>query len=118
MIIHSLISWLMLAGFLVLLPLLVALIFFTLSRLVRWQSKRKGSLQSKIYSMCLTVGIGFLQFVQTFYQPNLTHVLSAIEDDDADEDLNSDPDSPQKHLNRQLKKIRRGEHLERLEVKL
>jgi hypothetical protein len=45
-------------------------------------------------------------------------VIAAIEEDDADEDDQGDPDSPHKHLNRQLKKIRRGEHLERLEVRL
>ena len=116
--IHLLLVWLMLGGFLLLVPLFVALIFFTLSRIGLWNRKRRGSLQSKIYSMCLVAGIGFLQFVQTFYQPNLKNVIAAIEDEDADEDDNGDPDSPDKHLHRQLRRIRRGPHVERLQVRL
>ena len=116
--IHSFVAWLMLAGFLMFVPMVVALIVFSLSRIGLGQRKHRTALQSRIYSMCLTAGIGFLQFVQTFYQPNLSNVIAAIEEDDADEDDQGDPDSPHKHLNRQLKKIRRGEHLERLEVRL
>jgi len=108
--IHSFVAWLMLAGFLMFVPMVVALIVFSLSRIGLGQRKHRTALQSRIYSMCLTAGIGFLQFVQTFYQPNLSNVIAAIEEDD--------PDSPHKHLNRQLKRIRRGEHLERLEVRL
>jgi hypothetical protein len=116
--IPTFIAWLMLAGILVLVPLIVALIFFTMSRICLWKRKHRTGVQSKIYSLCLAAGIAFLQFVRTFYQPNLSYVLSAIEDEEVDEGDNGDPDSPHKHLNRQLKKIRRGEHLERLEVKL
>jgi Na+/H+ antiporter NhaA len=101
--IHSFVAWLMLAGFLMFVPMVVALIVFSLSRIGLGQRKHRTALQSRIYSMCLTAGIGFLQFVQTFYQPNLSNVIA---------------DSPHKHLNRQLKRIRRGEHLERLEVRL
>ena len=115
---HSFLAWLMLAGFAALVPLVVALVFFSLSQIGRWQRKRRGALQSKIYSMCLAAGIGFLQFVQTFYQPNLRNVIVAIEDDVADEDDQGGPDSPHKHLNRQLKKIRRGQHVDRLQVHL
>jgi ABC-type nickel/cobalt efflux system permease component RcnA len=117
--IHSFVAWLMLAGLLVCVPVVVALIFFTVSRIGRWQRKRRrGVLQSKIYSMCLVAGIGFLQFVQTFYQPNLSNVLSAIEDEDVDEDDQGDPDSPHKHLHRQLRRIRHGQHVDRLQVRL
>lgn len=116
--IHSLVAWLMLAGLLVCLPLVVALIFFTVWRIGIWQGKRRGSLRTKIFSTCLAAGIGFLQFVQTFYQPSLRNVIVAIEDDDADEDDQGDPDSAHKHLNRQLKKIRRGERVDHLEVRL
>jgi len=92
--------------------------FFTVWRIGLWQRKRRGSIQSKIYSMCLTAGIGFLQFVQTFYQPDLSNVIAAIEDDGVDEDDRGDPDSPHKHLHRQLRRIRRGERVDHLEVRL
>jgi hypothetical protein len=116
--VHSFVAWLMLAGLLVFVPLAVALIFFTVWRIGLWQRKRRGSIQSKIYSMCLTAGIGFLQFVQTFYQPDLSNVIAAIEDDGVDEDDRGDPDSPHKHLHRQLRRIRRGERVDHLEVRL
>jgi hypothetical protein len=117
--IHSLFGWLMLAGFLVFVPLAVAFIFFSLSRFGRWlRKRRRGGLQSKIYSMCLTAGIGFLQFVQTFYQPDLRNVISVIEEEDMDEDDQGDPNSPHKHLHRQLRRIRRGQHVDRLQVRL
>jgi Na+/H+-dicarboxylate symporter len=116
--IHSFIAWLMLAGFLVFVPLVVALIFFTVSRIGLWQRKRRTGVQSRIYSMCLAGGIAFLQFVQTIYQPNLSYVLAAIEDEDADEDDLGGPDSPHKHLHRQLRRIRRGQHVDRLQVRL
>jgi hypothetical protein len=82
------------------------------------RKRRRGGLESKIYSMCLAAGIGFLQFVQTFYQPNLSNVIAAIEDDDVDEGDQGDPDSSQKHLHRQLRRIRLGQRIERLEVRL
>jgi hypothetical protein len=115
---HSFLAWLMLAGFAALVPLVVALVFFSLSQIARWQRKRRGALQSKIYSMCLAAGIGFLQFVRTFYQPNLRNVIVAIEDDDADEDDQGGPDSAHKHLHRQLRRIRHGQYVERLQVRL
>jgi len=116
--IHSFFAWILLAGVLVLVPLVVALIFFTLSRIGLWKRNRRTGLQSRIYSLCIAAGMAFLQFVQTFCQPSAGYVLAAIEDDDADEDDNGDPDSPQKHLHRQLRRIRRGQHVDRLQVRL
>ena len=116
--IHSFVAWLMLAGFLVLVPLIVAVTFFTVWRIGLWQRKRRVGLQSKIYSLYLTAGIGFLQFVQAFYQPNLSNVISVIEEEDVDEDDQGDRDSPHKHLHRQLRRIRLGQHVERLQVRL
>jgi hypothetical protein len=117
--IHSFVAWLMLAVLLVFVPLVVAFIFFSLSLTGRWlRKRRRGGLQSKIYSMCLAAGIGFLQFVQTFYQSNLSNVISVIEEEDADEDDQGDPESPHKHLHRQLRRIRHGQHVDRLQVRL
>lgn len=58
------------------------------------------------------------QFMQVFHRPSMVHVLEEKQKEDADEDDQGGPDSPHKHLNRQLKKIRHGEHLEPLEVRL
>ena len=117
--IHSFLAWLMLGGFLAFVPLAVALIFFILSRIGRSQRKRRrGRLESKIYSMCLAAGIGLLQFVQTFYQPNLSNVLAVIENEDVDEDDQGGPDTPHRHLHRQLRRIRRGQFVDRLQVRL
>jgi hypothetical protein len=78
----------------------------------RWRVFRRGFCPS-----ALALGMAF-QFMQIFHRPSTEYVLEAKQEEDADEDDNGDPDFPQKHLNRQLKKIRRGEHLERLEVRL
>jgi hypothetical protein len=58
------------------------------------------------------------QFMQVFHRPSMAHVLEAKQDDDADEDDQGDPDSPHKHLHRQLRRVRRGQHVERLQVRL
>jgi hypothetical protein len=43
-------------------------------------------------------------------------VLAEKFDDEADDDDEGDPDHPGKHLHRQLRRIRRGEKVERLTV--
>jgi hypothetical protein len=49
-------------------------------------------------------------------EPRVEHVLAEKFDDDADEDKKGEPDSPEKHLHRQLRRIRRGERVERLTI--
>jgi hypothetical protein len=56
-----------------------------------------------------------------FYQPDLAYVLEAKQDKDADGDDSGDPDTPEgrlKHFQRQLRRIRQGQPVDRLEWKM
>lgn len=54
------------------------------------------------------------------YRPRLHFAIEAQQRqvEDADEDENGEPDSPSKHLHRQLRRIRRGEEVETLSLHL
>jgi hypothetical protein len=57
-----------------------------------------------------------LMFLSMAYRPNHAFVAKAqiVEREDQDEDDQGGPDSPQRHLGRQLRRIRRGEPVDRL----
>jgi hypothetical protein len=65
--------------------------------------------------------MAFVQLMLVFYQPDMVYVLGAREDKVADEDDSSDPDTPEsrlRHFHRQLRRIRRGVPVERLELRI
>lgn len=57
-----------------------------------------------------------LMFLSMAYRPNHAFVARAqiVQREDADDDDQCGPDTPQKHLRRQLRRIRRGETVDRL----
>ena len=57
-----------------------------------------------------------LIFLTTAYRPSLEFVakVQIEQQEDADDDEQGGPDSPKKHLHRQLRRIRNGENLDRL----
>lgn len=59
-----------------------------------------------------------LQFIQVFYRPTVAHVLETKQDEEADEDDSGGPESLTKQLHRQLRRIRSGEFVERLILRL
>jgi hypothetical protein len=63
----------------------------------------------------LDVGAAFL-FLSVAYRPNHAFILKAQirQEEDVDEDDRGGPETPQRHLHRQLRRIRRGEPIERL----
>jgi hypothetical protein len=65
-----------------------------------------------------TLGISFLPFA-AIYRPRMIEIAKAQirQQEDADEDDNGDPDTPVRHLLRQLRRIRRGEEVDRLILK-
>ena len=65
------------------------------------------------------LGLAFLP-LSIIYRPNLREVAKAQvrQQEDVDEDGNGDPESPLKHLLRQLRRIRRGEKVETLFLRL
>jgi hypothetical protein len=58
------------------------------------------------------------QYLQVFHRPSIAHLIQAKQDEDADEDDEGEPDTPARHLNRQLGRIRRGEKVEALVLRL
>jgi hypothetical protein len=63
------------------------------------------------------LGVIFL-FAQVFTLPSIAHALEARQVEEVEEDDDGDPDLPQKHLNRQLRKLRRGQSVDRLVLRL
>jgi hypothetical protein len=118
MIIDAFYAWFIIAGFLPFLAIVVTLAHFCLFRALRRRRARPGGRRSKLYPYCLALGMAFLQFVQFFYQQNVAYLLEAKRDEDADEDDNGDPETLAKQLNRQLRRIRRGEPVDRLVLRL
>lgn len=85
---------------------------------VPWRRKRNPGRRRRGFS---TAGIGTVVLGLTLlYRPRLLYAVQAQQRqvEDADEDDNGDPDSLEKHLMRQLRRIRRGEQVETLSVSL
>jgi hypothetical protein len=86
----------------------------------RFRVRRRGQqtrYRSKVYPLCLALGMAFLQFVRIFYQPDVAYLLEAKQEQDVDEDDSGDPESPAarlKHFHRQLRRIQRREPIDRL----
>ncbi len=59
-----------------------------------------------------------MQLISELYCPGAAFVLQEIRDEDADEDDDGDPESLEKQLSSQLKRIRRGEDVGDLVLRL
>jgi hypothetical protein len=57
-------------------------------------------------------------FLQVFYRPEESHMIAAQQEEQEDQDDQGDPELATKTLSRQLKRIRRGEYVERLTLHL
>jgi hypothetical protein len=89
-----------------------------LMRRARWlRNPRTGRPLFGIQPSAVGLGMAFL-FLQMFWRPSLSHAIEAREKVDVEEDDDGDPETPEKQLNRQLKRIRRGEVVERLVLRL
>jgi hypothetical protein len=83
-----------------------------------WKRKRRRGEKRLGFCPSSTALGGALLFLQIFIRPSLQHVLAEVQEEDLDEDDEGDPESPEKHLNRQLKRIRRGEEIDDLVLRL
>ena len=81
----------------------------------RFRQRRNGKGRRLGTSSAANLGAAF-QFLSMAYRPNHAFVAKAQiqQQEDADEDDDGDPDTPIKHLHRQLRRIRRGEPVDRL----
>jgi hypothetical protein len=115
---NAIYAWLIFVGLIVFLVVMVSLLHFGLWRLRLWRGTKRGVNRSRIYSCCLGLGMAFLQVMWLFYRPSAAYILRVQEDEDADEDDEGDPECPTKQMNRQYKRIRRGEPIDRLVLRL
>jgi glycine/D-amino acid oxidase-like deaminating enzyme len=93
------------------------LIHYCLRRAGWRRRKRLGVVCVGFCPSAASLGTAF-QFMQVFHRPSMAYVLEAKQDEDADEDDQGDPDAPAKHLHRQLRRIRRGEQVDTLVLRL
>lgn len=107
----ALLAWGVFAGMVPFLAIVLILAHFAVQR-IRWRlGWRVG-----YYPSTFALGVA-LQFVQVFYRPSVEHVVVEQLDERADEDESGGPEGGRKHVERQLRRIRRGERVERLVVR-
>jgi hypothetical protein len=96
------------------LAILVILACYHLFR-VPWWRKRKAASRSRFSWSSAGVGTVLLGLT-LIYRPRLQYAIEAEQRqvEDADEDDNGNPDTSTRHLLRQLRRIRRGETVDRL----
>lgn len=119
---HTLVAW---CVYLFNIPFLiiVMIVFHYVTRRGLWSwRKRRGAKNPGYCPSIYEVGKS-LDFLQVLYRPSMAYVLEAERQakEDADEDDNGDPNSPQarlKHFHRQLTRIRRGDPVDRLQWRL
>ena len=84
----------------------------------RWRRRRRTRPEYVgFYPSASSLGNAF-HSLQTFTRPTVAHVLQEKYDEDMEDDGDGGPDDPTRHLNRQLKRIRRGERVDTLTVRL
>jgi hypothetical protein len=98
----------------------ITLVFYRLKQWIWPQPKRPRKCRRFAASArSAAIGFAFLP-LSVIYRPSLAEVAKAQirQQEDVDEDDTGDPESPLKHLLRQLRRIRRGEEVERLSARL
>jgi hypothetical protein len=96
-------AWGIFAGFIPFLAIIMILLHYSLRRVLWRLGKRLGKSNLGFYPSSFALGMA-LQFMQMYWK--------------ADEDDNGDPENLKKQLDRQLKRIRRGEPVDRLVLRL
>lgn len=83
----------------------------------RWRRGKRRGKRIRFYSTNMMIGLA-LQSLQVFAHPEIDHTIQEKYADAAEEDGEGDPGDPQKVLARQLRCIRNGETVDRLQVPL
>ncbi|MGB8260552.1 MAG: hypothetical protein WCE75_09380 [Terracidiphilus sp.] len=113
---NAIYAWCIFAGMLPFLSIVVIVVHYCLFG-VRRPGGVGGRRRFAFGSARFVLGMAF-QFLQVLYQPSVAYAVEAKLDDKADEDDTGDPESLKKQLSRQLRRIRRGERVERLVLRL
>jgi hypothetical protein len=117
----ALLAWFLLAGLASFIALVVIFGYFCFTRVLLRRTRRAGRRRSRLSGYGLALGLAFMQLVRVFYQPDVAYLLEAKQDEDAEEDDSGDPLTPEgrlRHFHRQLRRIRRGERVDRLVLRI
>jgi hypothetical protein len=95
---------------------ILACCFAFCARRFLWRRRERLGKSRRGFFPTYTAAGNALQTLQVIPQPRAEYVIDEKFEEEADDDDEGDPYDPTKHLNRQLKRIRRGEILERLTV--
>jgi hypothetical protein len=101
-------------------PLLIIvaiLVHYYLRRAIFRRNQRLGRRNRGFCPSSFALGTA-LQLLPMFYRPSMDFAIKARAVEVIEEDGEGDPEKSTKHLHRQLRRIRRGEPLEKLVVKL
>lgn len=99
------------------LAIVAILAYYQIRRSVWKRKKRKGQ---RILGFCpssAALGAALL-FLSAFYRPSVDFAIEARLQEEVEEDDQGDPETPEKHFNGQLRRIRRSEPVETLELRL
>jgi len=95
----------------------VILLHYVWRRAAWRRGKRLGRKRLGYYPSAFALGM-VLQFVEVFYRPSVDYVLETKQEEVVEEDDEGDPETGTMQLSRQLKRIRRGERVERLVLRV
>jgi hypothetical protein len=115
--IDSISAWCIYALYVPFLIIGVVLLHYSLRRLVMRRRKRLGKSRLGFCPSAFALGMAF-QFMQVFTRPSVAHVLEEKQAEESDEDEDGDAETLQKQLSRQLRRIRRGEAIDRLVLRM
>ncbi len=99
------------------LALVAILVHYQVRRSVWKREKRKGKKNPGFCPSAAALGAVFA-FMPVFYRPSVDFLIKARIQEQMEEDDEGDPETPEKSLSRQLRRIRRGEPVEALELRL
>ncbi|HZD51065.1 MAG TPA: hypothetical protein VE178_20160, partial [Silvibacterium sp.] len=94
------------------LPIVLAFFAFIYER-AGWKCRKRLGKRRGFYPTTFALGIAFQQ-IQLFVAPSMDHTIAEKLKEEAEEDDEGGPDNPARHLDRQLKRIRRGERIDTL----
>jgi hypothetical protein len=87
-------------------------------RRARWRRRRRAGRKNLGYYPSASSLGNTMQNLQVLTRPTVEYVLEEKYDEDAEDDGDGGPEDPTSHLKRQLKRIRRGERLDVLRIRL
>jgi len=100
------------------LPIIVALLTAYPLRRAAWKlGKRWGRKHLGYYPSTFALGMA-MQFMQVYHRPSMAYVLEVKQEDQAEKDKEGGPESLIKQFHRQLQRIRRGDPVKRLVLRI